>query len=49
MWIDSFGVGNDDTDDVYASQGYDDMPRWKQNFLRHNRELYLEHREFIDK
>ena len=49
IWIDSFGVGNDDTDDVYASQGYDDMPKWKQNFLRHNRELYLEHRDFIDK
>ena len=49
IWIDSFGVGNDDTNDVYASQGYDNMPKWKQNFLRHNRELYLEHRDFIDK
>lgn len=49
IWLDSFGVGNDDTNDVYTSQGYDDMPKWKQNFLRHNRELYLEHRAFIDK
>lgn len=48
IWIDSFGIGNDDTEDVYASQGYDDMPKWKQNFLRHNRELYLKHRAFID-
>lgn len=48
IWIDSFGVGEDDTEKVYANQGYDDMPAWKKNFLRHNRELYLNNREFID-
>lgn len=48
IWIDSFGAYNDDTEEVYASQGYDSMPKWKQNFVRHNREFYLEHKEFID-
>ena len=48
IWIDSFGVGIDDDNEVFRSQGYDDMPLWKQNFLRHNRKLYLENRAFID-
>ena len=48
IWIDSFGVGVDDDQEVFRAQGYDDMPSWKQNFLRRNRQLYLEHREFID-
>lgn len=48
IWIDSFGVGIDSGDEEYAEQGYADMPKWKQNFLRHNRELYLSHRTFID-
>lgn len=48
IWIDSFGVGMDSDEEVYAAQGYDNMPKWKQNFLRHNRELYLRHRTFID-
>ena len=48
IWIDSFGVGVDDDETVFRAQGYDNMPSWKQNFLRRNRQLYLEHREFID-
>lgn len=48
IWLDSFGIGIDDDQTVYAAQGYDDMPAWKQNFLRHNRKLYLDHRDFID-
>ncbi len=48
LWIDSFGVGNDDDDDVFESQGYDDMPEWKKRFLRLNREFYLLHRSYID-
>ena len=48
VWIDSFGVGIDDDNEVFHSQGYDDMPSWKQNFLRHNRKLYLDNRAFID-
>lgn len=49
IWIDSFGVGIDDDAEVFSSQGYDDMPKWKQNFLRHNREFYLSHKTFIDR
>lgn len=49
LWLDSFGVGVDDTEAVYAAQSYNDEPDWKQEFLRLNREFYLEHREFIDK
>lgn len=49
LWLDSFGVGNDDTEAVYASQGYDDMPDWKKKFLRRNREFYLSNREFVDR
>lgn len=49
IWLDSFGLGEDDSNLVYLKQGYDDMPRWKQNYLRHNRELYLINRSFIDR
>lgn len=49
IWIDSFGVGIDDDNEVFRAQGYDDMPSWKQKFLRHNRKLYLDNRVFIDK
>lgn len=48
IWIDSFGIGIDDDNEVFCDQGYDDMPPWKQKFLRRNRHLYLENREFID-
>lgn len=48
IWIDSFGVGIDDDNELFCNQGYDDMPPWKQKFLRHNRDLYLENRKFID-
>lgn len=48
IWIDSFGIGTDDDNEVFRAQGYDYMPSWKQNFLRHNRNFYLENREFID-
>lgn len=48
IWIDSFGVGIESDREVYAAQGYDSMPSWKQRFVRKNRELYLENKEFID-
>lgn len=48
IWIDSFGIGIDDTEEVLKSQGYKDMPEWKQSFLQRNRELYLKNRTFID-
>lgn len=49
IWLDSFGIDVDDDEEVYRTQGYDDMPSWKQNFLRHNRKLYLENRTFVDR
>lgn len=48
IWIDSFGVGIDDDEEVFRAQGYDDLPLWKQNFLQRNRRIYLENRDFID-
>ena len=48
IWIDSFGVGIDDNQAVFQAQGYDDMPKWKQNFLERNRKLYLDNKSFID-
>lgn len=49
IWLDSFGLGEHDSALVLTKQGYDDMPKWKKGFLRHNRELYLKNRQFIDK
>ena len=48
LWLDSFGIGVEDDNEVYQAQGYDEMPDWKQRFLRHNRTFYLEHKAFID-
>lgn len=48
IWIDSFGLGQDDDKAVFDAQGYNDMPSWKQRFLRQNRQFYLNHRAFID-
>lgn len=48
LWLDSFGVGEDDDDIVYSAQGYSTMPAWKQRFLRLNREFYLKHKDFVD-
>lgn len=48
IWIDSFGLGEKDSNLVFVNQGYDDMPKWKQCFLRNNRKFYLNNRQFID-
>ncbi len=48
IWLDSFGLGQDDDQAVFDAQGYNDMPAWKQKFLRQNRQFYLDHRLFID-
>lgn len=48
IWLDSFGLGQDNNSIVYNAQGYDDMPNWKKNFLRQNREFYLSNKNFID-
>ncbi len=48
LWIDSFGLNEDDTQEVFNKQSYNDMPKWKQNFLRRNRQFYLDNRQYID-
>ena len=48
IWIDSFGLDQEDDDAVFDAQGYEDMPDWKKKFLRQNRQFYLDHRQFID-
>lgn len=48
IWLDSFGVGVDSDDEVYSSQGYEQMPVWKKNFLRKNRQFYIKYRPIID-
>lgn len=48
LWLDSFGIGIEDDEDVFALQGYADMPTWKQSFLRHNRQFYVKHKDYID-
>lgn len=39
VWVDEFGLDYD----------YSSFPQWKQDYVRKNRELYLEHKDFIDK
>lgn len=48
IWISCFGLGIENDDDLRASVGYDDMPDWKKRFVDKNRELYVNHRDFID-
>ena len=48
LWLDSFGIGEKDSDLVFSNQGYENMPKWKQNFLRRNREFYINNQQFID-
>lgn len=48
IWLDSFGLGQDDDKTTFDAQGYDEMPSWKQKFLRQNRQFYHDHRSFID-
>lgn len=48
IWINSFGVGIDEEEEFLQEQGYYDMPEWKQKFVRNNRNLYLNNREYID-
>lgn len=48
IWISCFGIGLENDNELRTLVGYDDMPNWKKRFVDKNRELYLEHREFID-
>lgn len=48
IWLDSFGLGEDNSDVVFKNQGFESMPKWKQNFLTKNRDFYIKNRTFID-
>lgn len=48
VWISCFGVGMDSDEAFHEKIGYNDMKKWKKRFVDHNRELYLNNREFID-
>lgn len=48
IWIRSFGLGIKDEEEFLNSQGYYDMPEWKQKFVINNRRLYLNNKKFID-
>lgn len=48
IWIRSFGLGIEDEEEFLDSQGFYDMPEWKQKFVTNNRRLYLKNKEFID-
>lgn len=49
LWLDSFGIGEKDSAVVFSNQGYENMPKWKQSFLRRNRDFYINNQQFIDK
>jgi len=49
IWISCFGLDVDDEEESRRILEYDLMPKWKQNYYRKNRELYLNNKEFIDK
>ena len=48
IWVDYFGVEVKETRDFYSSIGYNLMPKWKQRFVKINRELYLNNKNYID-
>lgn len=48
LWIHCFGVGIDDDEELKTRLKYEEMPKWKQNFVNKNRAFYIANREFID-
>lgn len=48
IWINCFGIGVTDDEELRKSLSYSDMPVWKKNFVNKNRKFYLEHKSFID-
>lgn len=48
IWLDSFGIGIDDDEEAFQAQGFYEMPEWKKEFVRFNRNLYITNREYID-
>lgn len=48
IWINCFGIGIADNDELKRTLKYDEMPDWKKRFVDKNREFYLSHQAFID-
>lgn len=48
VWINSFGLGIDDDEKFRQEIGYYEMPDWKKIYVKKNRALYVENRQFID-
>ena len=48
IWLDCFGLGEDDTEKFRLKIEYYKMPDWKKQFVDWNRGFYLNHREVID-
>jgi len=53
IWAEYFGYGLSDEQFEkfvdHKGQTVNDMPKWKQRFVRKNRNFYILHREFIDR
>ena len=49
IWMDYFGINEEDTETLKLEVGYYDMPKWKQHFVDWNRNFYLKNRKVIDK
>ncbi len=48
VWISCFGLGIDSDSEHFEKIGLSSMPKWKQNYVKHNRHLYQLHRDYID-
>lgn len=48
IWISHFGIGIASDKRHFRNMHIDEMPKWKQNYLKKNRDLYQMHREYID-
>ena len=52
IWVEYFGYMMDDEEfknfKDHKGNTLADMPKWKQRFVRNNREFYLKHKKFID-
>lgn len=48
IWIKSFGYLVQDEEEFLQSQDYNNIPDWKKKFVKSNRKLYLENKDFID-
>jgi DNA (cytosine-5-)-methyltransferase len=48
IWLSHFGIGINRDSNFFEMMGIDQMPTWKQNYLKHNRHFYQLHRHFID-